>query len=575
MLDYQAIGVLKTKGFKYIKDLGSGAFGNVVKVKHELSNHYFAIKILKNSIRLNPELILKEVQAIASLNDPNIINYKYSFVENDELYLVMEYCENGSLRDWINNAGKLDINSAIPIFLQLTQSCNFIHKNGFVHHDLKPDNILFTNTKVKISDFGTVNTKIGTINYSAPEMLMEGAPANDPKIDIFSLGITFMESVTGINPLRLVGNEIRDKILVVKNANYPISDLPYWLQQLLLKACHFNPAARFQTMIEFHEAIQRRHIPQIITVSRINNEKQVLRLKMLLISKRWNKARLYIESVNNDSVGFLIQKGKYFLETNQLRKAKDCFEEAIVKDRNAPVAKLMAEIYLQLNEPSKAATILHGFISNNFYDIEAHNQLLYSYFLSDQWELGLQQAKLLNKLFPKEEVIFKNNENLFKLLLGKEISYKDMPNKKNAIGIYNESVIKYNNPPAFELNDKVSLKSKLLFHEYRFRNLHKSQNIINIEFGDTKTIDISDQIITFGRKGYEYNTFSSFDDSKVSRRHFLIINQKNNVWLYDFSKLGTYVDGQKVEVRAFIYGRCEIIFGNQTLHVKSSNDLLL
>ena len=132
MLDYQAIGVLKTKGFKYIKDLGSGAFGNVVKVKHELSNHYFAIKILKNSIRLNPELILKEVQSIASLNDPNIINYKYSFVENDELYLVMEYCENGSLRDWINNAGKLDINSAIPIFLQLTQSCNFIHKNGFV-----------------------------------------------------------------------------------------------------------------------------------------------------------------------------------------------------------------------------------------------------------------------------------------------------------------------------------------------------------------------------------------------------------------------------------------------------------
>ena len=574
MPDQITIDILQDRGFTYLHNLGEGAFGEVVKVKHDLSDQFFAVKILKHSIRLNPDAILREVQSIARLDNPNIINYKYSFIEDDVLYLVMEYCENGSLRNWIKSAGKLDINTASDIFLRLTHTCSFLHGKGFVHHDLKPDNILFTGSKVKISDFGTVNTRIGTIIYSAPEMLLDNAPANDPRVDIFSLGITFMETVTGINPLRKAGNDITDLVLAVKNADFPVVHLPYWLQQLLLKACHYDPSARFQTMMEFHEAIRRRHIPQILTKDRIESEKQVSRLKMLLVGKKWDKAKKYFESVENNSIGFLMQKGKYFLGTNQLEKAKDCFEKVLRKDRKAPVAKQMAEIYLQLNEPSKAASILHGFITHNFHDAEAHNQLLYSYFLSDQWELGLQQAELLVTLFPKEEVVFINNKNLFKQLLEKKISAIEMPNPANAIGYYNLSVINENNPPAFNLNDKANLKRKLLFHEFRFKNLHKSENTVTVEFDENNKIDCSDHIITFGRKGYEYNTFT-FDDSRVSRRHFLIVNQKDNVWLYDFSTLGTYVDGQKVNEKAFIYGRCKIEFGDQTIYLKSSINFLL
>ena len=575
MLDQKSIDTLQAKGFTYLSNLGSGAFGNVVKVKHNLSNQFFAVKILKQSVRLNPDAILREVQSIAELDNPNIIDYKYSFIENDELYLVMEYCEKGSLRDWLKSAGKIDIDTASDIFLRLTHTCSFLHGKGFVHHDLKPDNILITSSKVKISDFGTVNTRIGTIIYSAPEMLLDNAPANDPRVDIFSLGITFMETVTGINPLKNADDDITDKILVIKNTDFPISNLPYWLQQLLLKACHYDPSARFQTMMEFHEAIKQRHIPQIITDTRLNSEKQVSRLKMLLIGRKWNKARQYIDSVSNDSIGFLIQKGKYYLGTNQLQKAKVCFEEVLKKDRNVPVAKQIAEIFLQLNEPSKAAAILHGFINHHFHDVEAHNQLLYSYFLSDQWELGLRQAELLDKLFPKEEILFRNNKNLFKHLLNEDITSDEAPRPKNAIGYYNLSIIKSNIPSAVDINDKAGLKTKLLFHEYRFKNLHKSQNTVTIEFDDNNIIDTGDHIITFGRKGYNYNTFSSFDDSQVSRRHFLIINQKNNVWLYDLSTPGTYVDGEKVKGKTFIYGRCKVEFGNQTIYLKSSSNLLL
>jgi len=92
----------------------------------------------------------------------------HSFIEEGTLYLVMEYCSRGSLRDRLIKAGKLDVKTATDIFLRLTHTFAFLHCKGFIHHDIKPDNLLFTDDKIKISDFGTVNTSIGTIIYSTP-----------------------------------------------------------------------------------------------------------------------------------------------------------------------------------------------------------------------------------------------------------------------------------------------------------------------------------------------------------------------------------------------------------------------
>ena len=229
-MDESIIKHLKKHGFEYISELGEGGFGQVVKVKHKLSEQFYAVKTLHKTRVLRPENILREIKAIAQLNNQNIISYNHSFIEEGTLFLVMEYCSRGSLRDWLLSVGKLDIKTATDIFLRLTHT------------------FAFTDDKIKISDFGTVNTSIGTIVYSAPEMLMDNPPVDDVRVDIFSLGLTFMECLTGKNPLALAGSQSK-QILLVKKADFPIGGLPYWLQQLLLKACHYDPSARFQTMV--------------------------------------------------------------------------------------------------------------------------------------------------------------------------------------------------------------------------------------------------------------------------------------------------------------------------------------
>ncbi len=574
MMDESTIKNLAKHGFEYISALGEGGFGQVVKVKHQLSDQFYAVKTLHKTRVRQPENILREIKAIAQLNNPNIISYNHSFIEDGTLYLVMEYCSKGSLRDWLIKAGKLDIKTATDIFLRLTHTFAFLHSKGFIHHDIKPDNLLFTDDKIKISDFGTVNTSIGTIIYSAPEMLMDNPPVNDVRVDVFSLGLTFMECLTGKNPLAIAGSESK-RTLIVKKADFPIGGLPYWLQQLLLKACHYDPSVRFQTMVEFHEAISKRHIPQIIDDQVIATNKQTQVLKMHIIRKRWNFAKNYIETFNNESIGFLIEKGKYYLGINQLDKAQVIFELVLKRDRHAPITKNMAEIYLQHQEPSKAATILHGYILHHFNDIEAHNQLLYSYFLSDQWELGLEQSAYLRKLFPKE-ILFINNHALFELLLRKEPTDMRFINELNPFAYYNyHEVVLGNNPPAYQANDSRSLKTKLLFQEFKFRNIHKSKNAISVEVdGNGVITDCSRHIISFGREGYDYNTFSLFDDTMVSRRHFVIVNQKNNIWLYNMSGLGTVLNGVKIMEKAYIPGRCEIQLGQYQVVVNPDTKLL-
>ncbi len=323
-MDENTINNLKKYDFEYLSKLGSGGFGTVFKVKHTISDQYFAIKKLNSNRKENPENILREIQTIARFNNDNVISYNHSFIEANELYLVMEYCSKGSLRDWLAINRKLDINYVVDLFLRLTHTFDFLHRKGFIHHDIKPDNILFTEDNVKISDFGTVNTSIGTIVYSAPEMLMPFAPVDDPRVDVFSLGITLLECVIGENPLRN-RKSIDEQNLIVKKADYKISHLPYWLQQLLLKACHYDPAARFQSMIEFHEAIKKRHIPQIINQAVIDSNKLAEKLKMKIIVRKWNKARQFIIANNDESIAFLIQKGKYYLGTHQLSKAREVF----------------------------------------------------------------------------------------------------------------------------------------------------------------------------------------------------------------------------------------------------------
>jgi tetratricopeptide (TPR) repeat protein len=295
---------------------------------------------------------------------------------------------------------------------------------------------------------------------------------------------------------------------------------------------------------------------------------------MLIKTKKWMKAKAFVEAhpFIRKNLNLSLNAGKLYLNTHKIKKAEGYFENALELNPHTNLEKLIAEVYLQSGQAVKASSILTGYINRNFNDLEAHIQLLYSYFLSERWELGYEQSKLLLDVFPKDDII-KNNHAVFCFLLDK---INDFPETKfdKSFGQYNYQVFSNNNPQSWYKLKSPNLSDKLLFQEYKFRHISKSPNSLEI-ITNGETFNISDSIISFGRKGFEYNTFSEFEGISVSRRHFVIINMKNNVWLYDLNSTGVYVDEKRVNQKTFLLGLHKIKFGNFEVELKTDDKILL
>jgi len=566
---------LANRDYKKLTYLGGGGFGEVYLTEHTISKEKFAIKCLKTPGNNNQEDILREITNLAGLNHPNIIKYFNSFFDDSgHLYMVMEYCPQGSLHDRILKRGRIPIDELTTMFLTLTLTLQLLHENNIIHHDIKPPNILIDRRNdLKISDFGCVNTTIGTRAYSDPCINNVTDFELEERSDIFSLGVTLLECAIGHNPFWHVSDSERRRML--NSADIPINDLPFWLKEIILKAIQVNPDLRFQTMEEFHNAFVNKDIPKFLNEDLMKLEKDASKLKNLISRKKWIKADALIRTHPDvdRNLNMLIYSGQYYLSTNQVSKANEYFQKALKINPYTRVEKQIAEIYLQTGEISKATSLLLTYINRNFDDLEAHNQLLHAYFLSDRWDLGLDQAAILHETFPKE-LIFENNKIIFDCLINEypmEILWFSLENPFTA---YHEHLINMNTPVSWEKGGKPELKSKLIFQEYRFRNIEKSKNTLIITIDDIE-YESNQHIVTFGRRGYEYNTFSDFSGNSVSRRHFVIINMKNNVWLYDLDSTGVWVDGRKVKEKCFLLGLHKIKFGQHEISVKTSSEILL
>jgi len=561
------------RDYEIVRTLGTGGFGTVSLVSHNLSKTLFAVKRLHSKSADDQKDIQREIDALAPLNHPNIIRYQHSFDNNGILYLVMEYCSGGSLADRLALKSKISENEVVSLFLDLTKAFGFLHKKGIIHHDIKPSNILFTaEGLIKISDFGCTNTSIGTKVYYAPELYLSTNYISDPRTDIFSLGVTLMECALGYNPFD--NKTIDEKELMLKQANLPIRNLPFWLQDTIFKAVSIDLNARFQTMDEFHDAFVHKNVPKFLTSQLISMEKDANRLEVLVKTRKWIKAGNFISTYPKieQNLNLLIHAGKYYLRTHQIEKAKATFEKALHINPHAHIEKQLAEVYLQKGEISKATTILANYINQNFNDIEAHNQLLHAYFLSSRWELGQEQAELALKLFPSDEMI-QDNLALFEILNDCYYEYSIL--SLSPFHKYNSNVYKNNDPVVWSRSEKPYLHTKLLFHEYKFRDMGNSTNLFELSI-DGKSIILEDQIVAFGRKGYAPYAFSEFSGNAVSRLHFVIINQKNNVWLYDLDSFtGIFVDGKRIHKKCFLLGLHTLKFGDHKISLKTDTNLLI
>ena len=204
-------GMIIAERYEVLGKIGTGGMADVYKAKDHKLNRFVAVKVLKPEFRDDKTFIRKfrsEAQAAAGLTHPNIVNVFDVGDDEGVYYIVMELIEGITLKEYIAKKGKLSIKEATSIAIQVSMGLEAAHNHGIVHRDVKPQNIIIsTDGKVKVTDFGiaraassnTISSNVmGSVHYSSPEQVRGGY--SDERSDIYSLGITLYEMVTGRVP---------------------------------------------------------------------------------------------------------------------------------------------------------------------------------------------------------------------------------------------------------------------------------------------------------------------------------------------------------------------------------------
>lgn len=204
-------GMMIGDRYEILDKVGSGGMADVYNAKDVRLNRNVAIKVLKQEYSNDAKFVAKfqaEAQSVAGLSHPNVVNVYDVGEDNDLHYIVMELVEGITLKKFIEKKGKLEINEAIGIGIQIAQGIEEAHKNHIIHRDIKPQNIIISKEgKVKVTDFGiakaaTSNTitsnAMGSVHYISPEQARGGY--SDEKSDIYSLGVTMYEMLAGKVP---------------------------------------------------------------------------------------------------------------------------------------------------------------------------------------------------------------------------------------------------------------------------------------------------------------------------------------------------------------------------------------
>jgi serine/threonine-protein kinase len=257
--DYEIVGVL-----------GSGGMGKVYKVRNILSDRFDAMKVLLPDLTTNPELgdrFLREIKVQARLNHPNIASLHTALRINNQLLMIMELVEGDTLEEEIHY-GPIGHQDAEKYLIQVLSALEYAHKNGVVHRDIKPANIILTPSgQVKLMDFGIARvaddrslTKtgiaLGSLFYMSPEQVNGQTP--DARSDIYALGVTFYEVLTGKKP---IDGDSDYSIMTGHLQRVPLNpaelnpELPGSLADVILKSLEKAPENRFQTAEEFLAAV--------------------------------------------------------------------------------------------------------------------------------------------------------------------------------------------------------------------------------------------------------------------------------------------------------------------------------
>lgn len=253
--------------YQILEEVGTGGMAVVYKARDILLDRIVAVKILHAEYGNDHEFVTRfrqEAQAAAKLSHPNIVNIYDVGKDGDIHYIVMEFVRGETLKEYIEKHGHLPINTSIQIVFDIGEALESAHHNGLVHCDIKPHNILVTETgRIKVADFGiarAINSSatmkedkkiLGSVHYFSPEQ----ASGNtlDERTDIYSLGVVMYEMMTGVvpfegdTPLSIALQHVQDAIPLPTKYNRRI---PRLVERCILKAMAKNPDDRFQSVEE-------------------------------------------------------------------------------------------------------------------------------------------------------------------------------------------------------------------------------------------------------------------------------------------------------------------------------------
>jgi serine/threonine-protein kinase len=258
--DYEIVGLI-----------GAGGMGRVYKVRSIISNREEAMKVLLPDLSSEHELaerFIVEIRTLAGLEHPNIAQLRTAFQFQNQLIMIMEFVEGATLEK-LASASVLPVDRVLDYAAQTLSALSFAHSHGVIHRDIKPANIMITtHGQVKLMDFGIAKNAdemhltrpgmtIGSVYYMSPEQVRGGTV--DARSDLYSLGVTLYESLTGRKPFRA------DTSFSVLNAHLNEAPVPPIevnaglspeLNSIVLRALAKNPDDRFQTAQEFHDALK-------------------------------------------------------------------------------------------------------------------------------------------------------------------------------------------------------------------------------------------------------------------------------------------------------------------------------
>ena len=249
-------GVVLGKRYEILGRVGSGGMADVYKGKDHKLNRYVAIKVLKSDYRTDEVFIkkfLSEAQAAAGLMHPNVVNVYDVGQDRGLYYMVMELVEGITLKDYIEKKGKLSAKETISISIQMVTGLQAAHNQHIIHRDIKPQNIIISKDgKVKVTDFGiarattstqTISTSVmGSVHYTSPEQARGGVV--DQKSDIYSIGITMYEMITGHVPFdgdSTVTVALKHLQEEIESPAVEVPDIPYSLECIIMKCTQKNP----------------------------------------------------------------------------------------------------------------------------------------------------------------------------------------------------------------------------------------------------------------------------------------------------------------------------------------------